>query len=154
MEPPEAARTTMEWRPVVGRPEYKVSSDGRVMGLRDVLTPHLGSVGYYEVHLGRGCCRRVHRLVAEAFIPNPDGLACVDHINQDKTDNRVENLRWATHSTNQMNRGAQKNNKTGEKNIHWDTERGSWRLEIQGRILGRFPSLGEAIAAREGVGRN
>jgi hypothetical protein len=42
----------------------------------------------------------VHRIVATAFIPNPDNLATVDHINGDKTDNAVENLRWASYADN------------------------------------------------------
>ena len=45
----------------------------------------------------------LHRLIAEAFIPNPDNKPCIDHINGDALDNRIENLRWCTYKENNNN---------------------------------------------------
>ena len=61
-------------------------------------------LGYLQVSLSGGRnLKLVHRLVAKAFIPNPLGLRDVDHIDGNKSNNRVENLRWVTHKENVNN---------------------------------------------------
>ena len=70
-----------------------------------ILKPHIaGKSGYQYVALSIGdkpkYCR-VHRLVACAFIPNPDNLPEVNHIDEDKSNNRVDNLEWVTHIQNE-----------------------------------------------------
>lgn len=81
---------------------YQVSNFGRVRSLKfgkERLLKCGGNTGYYKVELwknGKKCDKQVHRLVADAFIDNPNNLECVNHINGIKIDNRVENLEWIT----------------------------------------------------------
>lgn len=89
---------------------YQISSEGRVKSLGNnktrkekILKNSKGSIGYLQVNLCKnGKLKRhsIHRLVAQAFIPNPDNLPEVNHINEDKTDNRVDNLEWCSRDYN------------------------------------------------------
>lgn len=99
-----------EWRESTLIRNLFVSSIGRVRRF-GVATHRRGWYEYYGTDDGRGyrCTSnydwprklfKIHRLVATAFIPNPDGHAMINHINAIKTDNRVENLEWCSHSHN------------------------------------------------------
>lgn len=97
-----------EWRNVVGYPGYQVSNLGEVQSKRfkRPLVKAFDSDGYHIVtlyNINKYTCK-VHRLVADAFLPNPLNLPHIDHINREKTDNKVSNLRWADERTNCLNR--------------------------------------------------
>lgn len=85
--------------------KYKITNDGRVYSeyLSDFIKPFYSKGGYVRVKLNYGDRSKkvmVHRLVALAFIPNPDNKPQVDHINRNRADNRVENLQWVTAKEN------------------------------------------------------
>lgn len=83
--------------------EYLISDSGRVYSLKSkkYLKPRKRLNVYYEIHLGRDNeTYLIHRLVADAFIPNPNNLETVHHVNHVRGDNRAINLRWLSNSEN------------------------------------------------------
>lgn len=103
-----------QWKDIKGfEGLYQISSLGRVKSLNyrrsgktKILKLNKHKFGYLHIQLhkdNKNFTYRVHRLVAEAFIPNSDNKPCIDHINTIRTDNRVENLRWVTHIENMNN---------------------------------------------------
>ena len=98
-----------EWRDVKGYEEkYIVSDEGEIRNRRGrTLKPYNHPKGYLKVDLREGVSGNhgkqlfVHQIVAEAFLQNPESKPQVNHINEDKHDNRVSNLEWVTNAENQ-----------------------------------------------------
>lgn len=94
------------WRPIKGFENYSVSTWGRVKNNKtgDLLLQEKHYKGYMRVDLynGEGKKRhmKVHRLVAEAFIPNPEGKPQVNHIDGNNRNNSISNLEWVTDQEN------------------------------------------------------
>lgn len=86
--------------------EYEIDKKGNVYRNGKLLKQQTNTYGYKHIRLsieGRVTTCLIHRLVAITFIPNPQGKPCVDHIDGDKTNNSVENLRWVTVIENNNN---------------------------------------------------
>ena len=142
-----------EWCIIDSNPDYQVSNTGLVKSIKFnrvmVLRPQLRN-GYWAVRLyknGTQTMYDVHRLVALAFISNPDNKEQVDHINRIKMDNRVENLRWATQSENIIN------TRTRAEHRHIYHNRGSYQVQIHRNntyvFCKNYKILAEAITARD-----
>ena len=144
------------WRPVKGyEGRYEVSSLGRLRSLdREIVTnnqhrsfrtikagrimiPKINHGGYLRIGLTDENCKQryfaIHRLVAEAFLPNPEGLPQVNHKNEDKADNRVENLEWCTNMYN-IHYG------TGIERCASKRHKCVGKYSIDGELLAIFPS--------------
>lgn len=103
-----------EWKEING---YKISNYGRVInnkGYELKNTPDKSGYVVCKINLGNGIIRGMHRIVATAFIPNPENLPEVNHIDGDKSNNRVDNLEWVSRKENQYHASYVLNKRIGE----------------------------------------
>jgi len=141
-----------EWRVIDSNPEYQVSNTGNIRRNQRILKLNPIKGGYLQIQLWKNAEYKmfmVGRLVALAFIPNPDGKKEVDHINRIRTDNRVENLRWVSAEENSQNRNVPLG-KTGHRHI--TQHNNGYVCDIRRKNLKfykTYPTLEEAITARD-----
>ena len=98
-----------EWRSISEYGNYQVSNIGRVKNVdtHRILKPNIRQNGYYQICLSQNNSKTqlyIHRLVAQEFIENPDNKNVVDHMNRNRADNTIKNLRWVSNAENQMNK--------------------------------------------------
>ena len=91
-------------------PNYFINENGELKSdfVSKILKPRKSKNGYFTYNLrkdGKAKNEYIHRLVAKAFIPNPNNLPQVDHIDGNKSNNHVSNLRWVTPSKNMLSYG-------------------------------------------------
>ena len=141
------------WLPVVGYDgRYEVSNLGRVRSLMvrgyarqnpRILKPQRFPSGYSYVNLGGSHTKKITRIVAEAFIPNPHNLPMVNHRDEDKSNNRVENLEWCDLKYN-VNYGT-RNARLSVKMINrTDMSRQVKQFTASGEYIRTWPSISEA----------
>lgn len=160
----------VEWRPVPGyESTYLISSRGDIWSIRrnrELICKQEKS-GYRRITLsvdGESKTFSIHRLVALAFIPNPENKPTVNHINEDKSDNRVSNLEWATvkeqnaHGTRTARAMANTDwaartakmdyKKIAQKHDYKTLNAAQMRKVVQkdltGTVIARFDSIGQA----------
>ena len=93
------------WKVIHDFPNYEISNYGNVRNNTKMVKTVPNKHGYNVVVLYNGTRKsvNVHRLVAAAFIPNPDNKPCIDHIDGDRANNHADNLRWVTYMENNNN---------------------------------------------------
>ena len=145
------------WKTIISSEGYQISSLGQVKNVISgkILKTCFDGGGYLIVSLRKNGVKKtckIHRLVGLHFIPNPDNKPLIDHKNRIKTDNRIDNLRWATTFENNQNQSLFITNKLRERNIHKKKDRELWRFKkvIDGiEFVVYFKTLEEAKNYRD-----
>jgi hypothetical protein len=127
-----------KWKIIEGYENYAVSTLGEVMNVKrgKKLKERIMASGYNGIALYRPVKQfRVHRLVARAFIPNPNHYRYVDHIDENKINNCVANLRWCTHQQNQQNITATKRKYQLPVGVHKHREKFMAVIHVNGKDM-------------------
>ncbi len=146
-----------EWKTIQGFPDYQVSNLGRVKSLKfgkeKILESYIRS-RYLSVKIDNKN-KKIHKLVGLAFLPNPEQKPEIDHINRDKLDNNLTNLRWATRKEQSLNKDSWFiGTNTGEPYISFGKKDKYFHFSKQDKYNKHqkiFKTLDEAVAYRDSI---
>ena len=147
-----------EFKRIEGYDNYIVSNFGNIKNNKTnkimKLQNHIQ--GYKQIGLTKNGKQKyflIHRLVGKAFLENFDNKPVIDHIDENKSNNNIKNLRWATNQENQRNQGKYINNTTGYKGVSFDKHANKYvaHININGKIkhLGYYETAEEASKVYE-----
>lgn len=156
------------WKQIVGyENNYQVSDTGQVRNkaTKKIIKPYSNSKGYQIVTLSKnGLTKkmRVHRLVAQAYLDNPENLPDVNHRDYDRTNNCADNLEWmgrkenvqySSRNGNFVKAAPTKRSTSGVRGVTWSKEKNMWRVRIyqngKRKHIGYFIDFNEAVSARK-----
>ena len=128
---------------VCGFENYKIYENGDVENVKTkrILKPQTDTPGYLYVILykdGKRTNMKIHRLIALHYIQNSENKKCIDHIDRNKQNNNIDNLRWVTCSENQLNTAIRGKSKYRGVSFHKQTNK--WRAHI--RIDSKIKHIG------------
>jgi hypothetical protein len=139
------------WKDIEGYDDYQVSNHGRVKSLKygkeRIMTPHTINGGYLNVCLSKNSKINwylIHRLVAEAFISNPYNLPYINHKDECKTNNHVDNLEWCTRQyNNTYGTGIQRMTEKLKGRNNTKKSKTIYQYTLDGKFIKEFPSTME-----------
>lgn len=133
------------WKDIIDFPNYQVSNLGRVKSKGKILKSTKDNGGYLMVMISNNTgykTKRIHRLVAETFIPNPNNYKEVNHIDENKTNNCVDNLEWCTRKYNN-------NYGTRNKRISNTMKKKIGQYDKNNNLIKAYESISEASKQSE-----
>ena len=135
---------------------YTINRQGVIKNKHGHIMSHFPhSKGYVCVSLTKNKKQKtfkIHRLLAIQFLNNPNNYDQIDHIDRNRSNNSLDNLRWCNNQQNSCNRGISWSNKSGVKNIYYEQSRNKWvfKIKIDGKtIKKRFNDRTGAIIYKE-----
>ncbi len=141
-------------------PNYAISNIGNVKNMKTgrILKSWYVRTGYKQIRIIENKKQKkeyVHRLVGLAFLINDNKLYEIDHIDRNKNNNTVGNLRWVTHKENCLNKNeytqANKNNLCGELYIQYRQKNNIYCIIKKGKYYGSFKTLNDAVECRNNL---